>query len=238
MSDNVVHIAPEGDKVTILHGNVDVHQFQGTKYQLDSVASVIELVRWKGSKEKTVIFYDDQGIRVILDDTILDRPQDRATYGFKFADSFLEWRKILDSSLSQKKFVDFLKRRPFDESLVVEPLLAQVQNLKLMTQIVGDYTYDDNNNITFMFKTKDGEGMTKLPTVITISLVVLNESDYSQNIEFELELRKPKSEDEKPLFIISCPKLQRYIKEAVEHEVGIMKEALKGYLIMAGNTGR
>jgi hypothetical protein len=168
----------------------------------------------------------------------MDRPQDRATYGFAFSDTFLEWKGIVGQPMNQKSFVDFLKRRPAEELPVVEPLLAQVQNLKLMTEIVGDYTYDDANNITFMFKTKDGEGMTKLPSVIVINLVLLNESDFSQPVEFELELRKPKSENEKPMFLITCPKIQRYIKTAIEHEVDKLKKALEGYLIMAGNIGR
>lgn len=238
--DNVerVNITPENGKVHIIHSEVDIHQFRGTNYKLNSIASVIELIKWKGFKEHTVICYNDSSVQVILDDTIMDRPQDLASYSFVFSDSFSEWKAILGQALDQKKFVDFLKRRPADEAYVVEPLLAQVQNLRLMTEIIGDYSYDDANNLTFMFKTKDGEGMTKLPTVIKLYLILLNESDFTQEVEFELELKKPKSENEKPLFIITCPKLQRYIKDATDHEIDVMKEALPGYLIMAGNNGK
>ena len=230
-----VHINPNSDTVTVLHGNINVHQFEGTDYVLESIASVIELVKWKGSKNNTVIFYNDNKVQVILDDALMDRPQDIAAYGFKWSDSFDEWRGVLDRPMGQKDFVNFLKRRPYDESHVVEPLLAQAQNLKLMTEIMGDYTYDDNNNITFMFKTKDGESMTKLPSLVTINLILVNESDFYQPIEFELELNKPKSENEKPSFILKYPKLQRYIKDAVKHEINKMKSALDGYLIMAGS---
>jgi hypothetical protein len=40
------------------------------------------------------------------------------------------------------------------------------------------------------------------------------------------------------MFLITCPKIQRYIKTAIEHEVDKLKKALEGYLIMAGNIGR
>lgn len=232
-----VFIEPKDGQVTILHGTIQVYQFNGVKHKLDSIASIIDLIENKGSREKTVIFYNDSQVQAILDDTVMDRPQDYATYGFVFSDTFTEWKGILEKALSQKDFVDFLKRRPTEEMPVVEPLLAQVQNLKLMTEIVGDYSYDDNNNITFMFKTKDGEGMTKLPSVITVEMPLLNESEFYQLIDFELELRKPKSENEKPAFILTCPKIKRYIKTATENEVDILKEALDGYLIMAGTAG-
>ncbi len=233
-----VHVEPKDGQVTILHGDIKVYHFPGTNYQLNSVDSVIQLVKWKGSKDNTVIFYDENQIQVILDDSLMDRPQDKAIYGFEYTQAFSEWTDIFGNPLNQKQFVDFLKRRPWEESHIIEPLLAQVQNLKLMTEIIGDYSYDDHNNLTFMFKTKDGEKMTKLPTVITLDMIILNESTFNQQVEFELELKKPKAENEKPMFIVTCPKLKRYVKEAVEHEVSKMKKELDGYLIMAGHMGR
>jgi len=86
-----------------------------------------------------------------------------------------------------------------------------------------------------MFKSKDGEGNVKLPSVIIATIPLLNESDLIIPLEVELELRKPKSENEKPGFVLTCPKLSRYIREATDHEVEKMKEALDGYLIMAGS---
>lgn len=234
MSNPIVHVDPTyGEKdVTILTGQA--YRFSGTNYSLDSIQAVIDLVKAKGSKENTVIFYDDNQIGVILDDSVMDRNQDKAVYDFAFSDDFREWKEILGVVMDQKKFVDFLKRRPVTEAHVTEPLLAQVQHLKLMTQIIGDYQHDDDGNTTFMFKTKDGEGKGKLPKKIELNMVILKESDLAQLIEFELELKKPKSEEEKPLFIITCPKLQRYIKIATDHEVGKLKKALEGYLILAG----
>lgn len=235
MNNNLpqVHVKPgEGNMVTVLSG--EVFRFDGTGYSLNSIPSVIALVKSKGSKEHTVIFYDESQIGVILDDSIMDRNQDKAFYSYKFADAFMEWKKILDRAMNQKEFVDFLRRRPTEESYIIEPLLAQVQNLKLMTKIIGEYQYDDNNNITFMFQTKDGESKTKLPAKIQLFMVILNESDFSQSVEFELELKKPKSEEEKPLFTITCPKLQRYIKQATDYEISKLKQELEGYLVLAG----
>lgn len=40
--------------------------------------------------------------------------------------------------------------------------------------------------------------------------------------------------DQKLLFNLSCPALQRYIKAAIENEVNVIKTSLDGYLLLAG----
>lgn len=230
-----VHINPAGDKVTILHGDLgNVFQFRGTDYKLESIQAVIDLVQRKGSPERTVLFYNEQAVSVILDDSIMDRPQDKATYGFTLSDAFAEWQNIFGRAMSQKSFVDFLRRRPVGEIEDLDQLLGTVQNLKIATEIIGEYQTDDINNITLMFKSADGEGSAKIPRLLQVTLILLNESDFEQTIEVELEWQKPKAENERPVFVLSCPKVQRYIKEAVDNEVAKLKAALDGYLILAG----
>lgn len=218
--------------LTILKGQAFLPQ--GTSYRLNSIEAVAELVKAKGSKDHTVIFYNDDQIDIILDDSIMDRPQDRATYGFKPSDLFIEWNAIFDKPISQKDFVNFLKQRTPEELPDVGLLLAKVQNLKIATQIVGDYQFDDNNNFTVMYKAKDGEGQVTLPSILEVTIPILYGSDKKFTLEIELELNKPRSENEKPTFTLSCRKLKRYIREATEYEVGRLKAMLPGYLILAG----
>ncbi len=230
-----VHITPSGESIQIWHGDLPpVHQFRGTDYRLDSTASVVQFVKTKGSPEHTVISYNDTAIKVILDDTVVDRPQDVAVYGFTPSQDLIDWKAILDRPLYQKEFVDFLKRRDSFEVRNVESLIAAVQKLKVNTQIVGDYQFDDNNNFTFMFRSQDGEGSVRLPSVFSVWITLLNESEHKAALDVELELRKPTSEKERPAFVLTCPKLPRYMKDAVQHEVKRLKEALPGYLILAG----
>jgi hypothetical protein len=229
-----VNITPNGDTITVLHGDLRVHQFSGTKYALRSIDSVIELAITKGSREHTVIFYTPTKVQMILDDSIMERPQDYASYEFAMSEAWKEWKAVLDKALSQKEFVDFLRRRPDGELSNIEGLLAVVQRLSLATEIVGDYRYDDVNNVTVMFKTKDAEGSAKLPRTLNLSVILLNESEFISDVEIELELHKPKSEDEKPLFILTCPKLNRYWLDATEEAIDRMKDSLQGWMILAG----
>ena len=212
----------------------NVFEPRGFYYRLDTIESIVKLVTSKCKWTNTVIFYNESAINIIMDDTVMDRPQDTACYTFKLSDEFEEWANLFGKQLDQRSFVEFLKKRPDGEVVDVDNILANIQNLKVATEIIGDYQFDDNNNYSVFFKTTDGESSVKLPKSILFNQVILNGSDKVFAIEVELELIKPREEREKPRFSLNCPKYDQLKKEAAEYEVDRLKESLPDYLILAG----
>lgn len=243
MSEEHIKIVPQGDRLEIWHGNLDTpFVYKGRKYELDSLQSFIDLVVNKGSKENSVVFFDYNGVRVILDDTVKDRPQDTGSMSFKQSDEFKEWVSGIfggnmqkGGNITQKNFVEFLRHRELDEVDELESLMASVQQVKFATIITGEAAYDDPNNITFAFKMGDSEGMGRLPKVFTINLPLVFGSAMIMPMEVEMEFVRPKSQDEKPYFTLSMPKFQRYWKEAVEYDLEILSRELEDYLLLGGN---
>jgi hypothetical protein len=236
-NEQQINITPAGDQLVIRTGDAnEVFDYQGYQYRAESTESLITLVKSKGSVPNSIIAYNQDGIKVILDDTVLDRTQDRLTYNYKFSQQFEEWSKILRNGavFEQKPFIDFLRRREATEIDCQESLMAAIQNFKYVSNITGDFTYDDRNNYTFGFKIGDAEGTVKIPQIINANIEIYNESQFIQAIEIEIEVKRPKSEGEKPLFALTCPKLERYIKIAIENEIERVKTELEGYLIVAG----
>ena len=137
--------------------------------------------------------------------------------------------------MGQKAFIDFLRRREPGEIENSDFLIAAIQNFKYVTNITGDFTYDDRNNYTFAMKVGDAEGTVKLQQIVIANIEVFNESEFIQVMEIELEVQKPKNEGEKLAFLLHCPKLSRYSKKAVDNEIEVVKAELDGYLIVAGN---
>lgn len=226
----------EKKHLTIMKGNV--FQPKGTQYRVDSLSSLVDLVKAKGDPQKTVLFYYESGIDVVLDDTIEYRTKDLAFFSFRLSPELEEWNALMNRWVTQKILIDFLTHRePRELTLVDEvSLINQLEKLKLATTIVGDYQYHDRNNFTVMFKVEDGEGSATLPSVIEVRIPFFleNKDNFSKTIEIELELSKPRSADEKPQFKMTCPKYSRYYREAVENEISKLKQSLSGYLILAG----
>ncbi|CQR73336.1 hypothetical protein SOV_51190 [Sporomusa ovata DSM 2662] len=232
------HITTTGEGLTVRHGKApEIFVYDGFNYTADSTDSLIALVRSKGNQPNTVIAYNENGIKAILDDTVKERIQDRINYAFKLSQQYEEWEKILTkgSAFDQRDFIKFLQRREPGEIEDIEFLIGNLQNFRYAINTAADFSRADDQNYTFMIKIGEVEGSVKLPQFLTANIEIYNESEFIQAVELELEVYKPKSEGEKPLFGLSCPKLQRYLKAAVEHEIERLKCELEGYLIVAGN---
>lgn len=239
--DYTIHVTPkEGtETVRIIHEPVatrKVHEWNRREYSLTSMQAVVDLVTRKGSTENTVIFYDRDAVRVVLDDTVQDRPQDIAEYQFTLSDQMQNWMSIFSTRLNQRQLVHFLKRIEPSELENVDMLIANVRKLQVVTAITGDYEFDEHGNVSVMYRESNGkEGLMALPAMMEPCLPILNESDFELVIGVELELIKPKADDERPLVVLTCPKMDVYVKEAVAYEVCKLKQLLPEYLILAGS---
>jgi len=232
----VGNVTGEDNELTLRQGQAKkIYDYNGFRYKAFSTESFIKLVNSKGEIGSAIVAYDDSGIKAILDDLVVDRDQDIVEYDFRFSQQFLEWKGILNGArLNQQDFIKFLKRREPDEVIDLESLMAQLQNFKFVTNISGDFTFDDRNNYTFAMKIGEAEGTVRLPQFIFADIEIYNESGFRQSIEIELEVVIPKNEGEKVLFLLSCPKLERYKRAAMENEMGKVFKGLDGWLIVTG----
>lgn len=213
-----------------------IHNWNPRGYSLQSTQSVIDLVLKKSVPENAILFFNESNISCVLDDKITDRPLDKVTYDFKESPDLADWGGIFNKKLAQKNLINFFKRLPDD--VEIEPskdsLIASFSNMKFVTNIVGDASYDDNDNLSFMFKSSDGEGCCKIPHYAYIKMPLINGSKFEPVVELEIEVNRPKNEGDKVSVVISCPKLSRYWRDAVDEEVKVLKEGLKDFLILEG----
>ena len=233
-----LNVAEGTNEITLREGiaRETYDNYKGFSYQADSTDSFIKVVNERMNHNgKAIIAYNENGMQAIMDDTVRDRDKDTAHYGYKKSIQFNEWKVILSGGvIDQKNFIKFLQRREDGEVKDIEMLLYSLQNFKFVTNIEGDFSQADNNNYTFMYKTKDGEGTVDIPAMITADIEIFNESAFPQSMEIEIEVNKPKDAGHKPTFTLQCPKLNRYIKEAMDWEVKKLKDAFPKYLVIAG----
>lgn len=194
------------DELTVRQGCApDIFQYEGFRYTADTLDSFAKLVSAKAVKENCVVFCNEKGFHAILDDTVQDRKQDTVSYGFSLSVQAEEWKEVLSKGkvFDIKRLVDFLKRREENEIADIDRLLHAVSNFKYVTNVQGDFSFDDRNNYTFNVKLSDGEGTVRIPKVITASIEILNGSDFRQDIEIEVEVERPKDPSERPCFLLS-----------------------------------
>lgn len=237
MEEVKLSVTAAGNEVVVREGQAaPIYNYKGFDYSAESTQSFVDLVQAKANKAAAVIAYNARMVQAILDDTVLDRKQDTVRYEYKYSQQLQEWLKVLNGyTFNQKEFIDFIRRREEGEIPDAEKLLLALKNFKYETIITGDFTYEDNNNFTCMVKVGDAETTISIPKFIFPVIEIYNESGFNQTMEVEIEVIKPKSNDEKVQFKLCCPKYKRYEKEALENEVQKVKDGLPDFLIVAGN---
>lgn len=232
------HITPGTGELIVREGAAPaVFQYKGFRYNADTADSFARLVLAKADDENCVVFCNEKGFQAILDDTVKDREQDTVSYGFALSIQAQEWEKILTDGkvFDIKGLVDFLKRREENEIADIDRLLYAVSNFKYVTNVQGDFSFDDRNNYTFNIKLSDGEGTVRIPRVILANIEILHGSDFRQDIEIEVEVQRPKDPSERPCFLLSCPKYPRYYQTAIDWEYTQLPKRLPDYLIVQGS---
>ena len=234
-----IEVSGDARELVLREGHApEIFVFNGRKFVAGSHKSFVELVKSKASKANAVVAYNESGAKCIIDDTVVNMPFETILYAYQPSIQAKEWGKILSNDgkvFEHKQIIDFLKIRTDDEIPIIEALLNGVRNFKYALKISGDYTFDDRNNYTVAIAIGETEGTIRIPTLIELQIELFEESDFKQIFEIEIEIIRPKSENEKPLFRLSCPKYLRYEKEAKDNILEKIKTDLAEYLVVAGS---
>lgn len=238
MDSTKIEVKSDASEIIVREGKApEIFVFAGRKFVAGSHRSFVELVKSKADKDNAVVAYNASGAKCIIDDKVVNMPFETIKYEYSLSIQAKEWGEILFSKgrvFEQKNIIDFLKIRTEEELPIVDTLLNSIKNFKYALKISGDYTFDDRNNYTVAIAVGEMEGTIKIPTLIEMQMELFEESGFKQIFEIEIEILRPKSENEKPLFKLSCPKYLRYEKEAKDNILEKIKADLAGYLVVAG----
>lgn len=231
-----IKLAPEAKDLILRSGNApDIYVNKGYAYKTTTTESFIAAMKRFGSQERSVLAAEGGKIKAIVDCTILDRPQDSIGLAWAHSAEAERWSQVLDKRLPQPIFVKFLEREcRLVSSPVLESLLAQLKVLKISTQILGDYSMDDRNNYTFMYKIGDMEGTTRIPSLIQIEIPLLDKG-RNETVDIEIEFFQPTNATEKPAFGLICPTWEDLLQSSIDYEVDKIRKELPGWLILDGS---
>lgn len=230
-----VKVLTDGKEVILREGKApDIFQNNGYCYDTTNTESFVAAIQKFGSKENTVMAAGGDSVKAIVDCTIKNRPQDIIRLRWEASPEAKRWKAVMGKQLVQAIFVKFLEREVrISQSPVVESLLAQLKMFKVSAQIIGDYSMDDRNNYTFMYKIGDAEGQTKVPSLIQMEFPMIDEG-RKEKVDIELEFIRPGNSNDKPAFCLTCPTWEDIVRESINFEVQEIIAALPGTLLIKG----
>ena len=239
MQELKVNLTPEGECVLRTGEAPRIFQYKGYAYDVESTDSFCRLLKAKAGSDAdaAVVFVNEAGFQAIVDTRVQDRPQDKIAYDYQYSVLAQEWIEILERGrvFNIKQMIEFLKQREEGEIEDLDTLMYAAQNFKYVVKSEGDFTRDDKQNYVMAIKVGEAEGTVKVPEQILINVELYEGSGFTQCMEVEIDIHRPKSEqDGKPGFLLSCPKFDRYRHKAQKNEVNTLETALTDFLIVNG----
>jgi hypothetical protein len=232
---NVYKFAEGTERATIRTGLApEIFVYKGFEYTVYDRNSFIDSIVKFGDASITVAAFnvDQKTITAIIDVENEDRPHDKITLAMKPTNELARWMVVLNTRMDHRQFVKFLERQ---KKMKLDSMIAAVKQLKFVTQTTGDFSFDDNNNYSFIFKVGDAEGTARLPQSMDVEFdPILENGILSGAVTFEIELVKPVNEKDRPGIILSSPLLTDLLEAAVKAEIEEVRKALPDYLIMNG----
>lgn len=202
-------------------------------YTVNDSDSFIGYVEEYGDKEKGIIFCGKDNIVMFFDEA---SRAEKVVLPFQPS---LEIRSFLGDIAGSKRFTqkDFAKvLETFPDAVEGQKLLLPcVERLKIETQVEFESSLDERDHM-FMYREKDGTQTARIPKQITLVMPFFERSKNKVTILADLDITRPRSADEKPVFTLTNPRHERTHREAIEAEVDGIRDALKGWMFIWGNT--
>lgn len=231
------HFVREGDRYKeVTNPKVTpVRVHKDRSYTTKDTESFIAYVDKYGNPKTGIIFCQDAGLEMYFDES---SRTEKVILPFEYS---LEYRTFFqrgndERHFSQKEFVKALETFP-DIIEGADLLLPNIERLKLEATVEFESNLDDRDHV-FMYREKGGSQTARIPKQLILRLPVFEKAKNKMTVLADLEIQRPKSAEDKPVFILRDPRRERTIRTAMEAEVDTIKKALKNWMFVWGSTNR
>lgn len=204
---------------------------------IQDVPSLVEYGRKYGSAEKSIVFVNDTGAVLVLDDVKPRGEREVATLMFSYSPDYLAWQKVLQQPSTHKELLKHLLR--FAHNLVEPDILASMRRLRATATVKHDSDIKDlDEEIGIVMVTSGGDDLAKFPRSFDIKIPILdddagNEESW-ERLAIRLEPVLPEQPHQPVTFLLICPGLASTVRHRIGEEIELMRGGLKDWLIVRG----
>lgn len=202
------------------------------QYSIRDTESFIAYVNRYGKDKDGIIFYNDKGLKMLFEES------NRKEFVSLPFGSSLELRSFLGEYGTSKEFTQkqfFKVLETFSDCLGEQAkiLLPSVERLRLDSQIEFESNIDPHDMI-FTYKDKAGLQTTHIPKKLVLTLPYFEGSNILIDLAVDLEVSKPRNENDKPYFTLTDPKAERTERDALDEEINVIKDGLPEWMFVHG----
>lgn len=206
-------------------------------HKLEDVVSLIAFAQKYGSKEKSAVIFNDEGVVLVVDDSITNGQRERISTSFAFSHDWLAWSRVFGSQVEHRPMLEFLLLQ--QQNLVDVKIIDAMRLIRATSQVKLDSDLRvESETVGVIFTATAGEELVRFPREFTLQIPVLDidvdSPEAWARVPVRVEIRLPTEPKQPVRFILLAPTLQAVRRQRVNLELDILREALEGWLVVRG----
>lgn len=182
---------------------------------LDDPASLLDFALRLGDAERSVVFYDDEGATIVIDDQISEGGREFASMRWRKHPDFEAWEKIIGKTITHRELLKFLITRA--NTVVDTGTIVAMRTVRASATVSIDSDLrEEGTSVGVMMTTNKGSELAKFPKSFRISVPVLFDSQVTRPMVVALEVIMPETANQPVTFLLASPDMLRAMREETE----------------------
>jgi hypothetical protein len=210
-------------------------------HALENIASVVTFARRYGDAARSVVFYDDSRVEVVLDETPARGIRERAVMTWKYSPDLRDWQQLLGGkAIDHRALMDFFMRH--QQTLVEATILDRMREVRAMMHVKVDSDLRlDGETAGVVFESQAGPSLIQFPRRIEVMLPVLD-GDVVADASWirtmvHVEVMLPREPKQPVSFALFAPALLAEVRLRIDVEIAAMCTELDGWTVLRGRHG-
>lgn len=207
------------------------------RHHINDTDSFITYAKRYGDKEKSLVFYDESGAVIILDEQQERGERERALMRFDLSAEWKAWSAMLNNVVSHKTLLKHLLLN--SHTLATPEILESVRKVRTSATVDTDSTIqEDAKSLGVIIKTAAGEDLAKFPRQIDLHLPVLQQDiDHESSwvdLTLRLNIELPDDPRQNVSFTFTCAEWQSTRTKRITSEGSRIQAELDGFTCIHG----
>ncbi|MFP4145322.1 MAG: hypothetical protein ACLFV3_09275 [Phycisphaeraceae bacterium] len=207
------------------------------RHRVDNTESFVAYAQKYGDAEKSLIFYNDAGATLILDESIERGQRETASLEFERSDEWDAWGGVIGDSLGHRRLLNFLTL--YSHTLDTPEILASMASAKAnVTVDIDSSLKEDQKTVGYLVKSSAGSELQQFPKELRISVPVLDvdveDPEAWAQLTLRLHIDLPAEPGGKVTFSLLCPGWDAVLRGRTRREADKLRAGLEGFTILRG----
>lgn len=211
---------------------------QGRQHIIDDTASFIAYALKYGDKTKSLVFYNQDGATLTIDETIERGEREIVKMCFSTTDEWTAWSGMIARPVKHKDL--FKHCMLFSHTLESPEVLNSMRQIKTNSIVNNESDIqDDSKTVGVMIKTTKGEELAKFPKEIKLCVPILeqdlSDSEAWAKATVRLDIELPDDPRAGVVFTLHCSGWNLLMRERTQKEALTIAKELDGYTVLRGH---